>query len=180
MLLRRMADYRPDLVEAGYASLGATRAEYLAAHNRWQFMLRSRKAPSGLDLYVATLGPPDDIQARSAGVVDLTAYTWRVPHLWPDLCWEATAGEGGVILHGWLVRAADSLRPPRKALAPWKCVVGDAIGAFPDARQVNPEVPSRWLVHAGGQLLVFVHGLLQLATAEESDGSLVSPHIRFR
>ncbi len=171
MLLRRMADYRPDLVEAGYAALGATRAEYLAAHNRWQFMLRSQQAPSGLDLYVATLGPPDDIQMRSAGVVDLTAYTWRVPHLWPDLCWEATAGEGGVILHGWLVRATDSHRPSRNALAPWKCVVGDAVVAFPDARQVNPEVPSRWHVHAGGRRLVFVHGLLQLAEAEESDAS---------
>ena len=60
---------------------------------------------------------------------------------------------------------------PWNALAPWKCVVGDAIVAFPDARQVNPEVPSRWLVHAAGQRLVFVHGLLQLAEAEESDAS---------
>ncbi|MGO8960209.1 MAG: hypothetical protein ACLQFR_22990 [Streptosporangiaceae bacterium] len=167
MLLRRMADFRPDLVEAGYADLGATRAEYLAAHNRWQFMLHSRKAPSGLDLYLATLGPPDDIRARSYGVVDVTVCAWRVPHLWPDLCWEATVGDGGVILHGWLVRATDSRRPPRHALTPWKCVVGDAVAAFPDARQVNPEVPSRWLVHAGGQRLVFVHGLLQLGTAEE-------------
>ncbi len=155
MLLRRMADFRPDLVEAAYTDLGATRAEYLAAHNRWQFMLRSRKAPSGLDLYLATLGPPDGIQARSSGVVDVTAYTWHVPKLWPELCWEATAGEGGVILHGWLVRATESPAPRRHALTPWNCVVGDAVAAIPDARQVNPEVPSRWLVQAGGERLVF-------------------------
>ena len=177
MLLRRMADFRPDLVEAAYTDLGATRAEYLAAHNRWQFMLRSRKAPSGLDLYLATLGPPDGIQARSSGVVDVTAYTWHVPKLWPELCWEATAGEGGVILHGWLVRATESPAPRRHALTPWNCVVGDAVAAIPDARQVNPEVPSRWLVQAGGERLVFVHGLLQLAEAEESD---VGPQVRSR
>ena len=129
------------------------------------------QAPSGLDLYVATLGPPDDIQPRSAGVVDVTAYAWRVPHLWPDLCWEATAGEGGVILHGWLVRATGLAPPAPQGAGPWACVVGDAVAAFPDARQVNPEVPSRWLVHAGGQRLVFVHGLLQLAEGEESAAS---------
>jgi hypothetical protein len=103
MLLRRMADFRPDLVEAGYANLGATRAEYLAAHNRWQFMLRSRTAPAGFDLYQATLGPPDNIGPESFGAATLSAYTWRLAGLWPGLCWEAMAGDGGVILHGCLV-----------------------------------------------------------------------------
>lgn len=121
-------------------------------------------------MYQAILGPPDDIRPESVGAVNLTAYTWRLAGLWPGLCWEAMAGGGGVILHGWLVRAPDSPRPGRKALRPWACVVGDAVAAFPDVRQVNPEVPSRWLVHAGGQRLVFVHGLLQLAEAEEGDG----------
>jgi hypothetical protein len=169
MLLRRMADFRPDLVEVGYAELGATRAEYLAAHTRWQSMLRSRKAPAGLDLYQATLGPPDGSRAESVGAVTLTAYTWRLAGLWPGLCWEAMAGVGDVILHGWLVRAPDSPRPGRTALTPWRCVVGDAVAAFPDARQVNPEVPSRWLVCAGGKRWTFVHGLLQYAVAGESD-----------
>jgi hypothetical protein len=36
MLLRRMADFQPELVARAYAKAGATRADYLAAHNRWQ------------------------------------------------------------------------------------------------------------------------------------------------
>src|SRR5215470_8676188 len=50
MLLRRMADYQPDLVAWAIAELGATPAQYRAAHNRWQSLLRARRAPSGLTL----------------------------------------------------------------------------------------------------------------------------------
>ena len=36
VLLRRMADLRPDLVAEALPRLGATRAEAHAAHTRWQ------------------------------------------------------------------------------------------------------------------------------------------------
>jgi hypothetical protein len=36
VLLRRMADVRPDLVPEAMPRLGATRAEAHAAHTRWQ------------------------------------------------------------------------------------------------------------------------------------------------
>jgi len=40
-------------------------------------------------------------------------------------------------------------------------VVGDVLAHDPDARQADPQVPSRWLVETGGYRLLFVHGLLQ-------------------
>jgi hypothetical protein len=166
MLLRRMADLQPDLVEAAYTELGATNRDYLAAHNRWQSMLRSRRAPRGLDLYHAVLGPADDERARRFGDVSLAAHTWALPGLWPDLRWEALVGTAGVVIHAWLVRAGDAPIPELPApadMAPWSCVVGDVLYRFPEAAQFDPQVPSQWRLAVGGTRMTFVHGLLQLA-----------------
>jgi len=166
MLLRRMADFQPGLVTAACAELGATHAQYMAAHNRWQAMLRSARAPLGLELYTAVLGPADGERPEEFGDVRVTAHIWRLPGLWPDLRWEVTAGAGGVALHGWLVRAPGLPVPSLRRLLPWSCVVGDVLGRFPGARQENPEALSRWQLRVRGQRLVFVHGLLQAAGPE--------------
>src|SRR5258705_6422307 len=88
VLLRRMADFQPDLVTEAYRALGATHAEYMLAHNRWQTLRRSSRAPSGLPLYRAVLGPPDAQRIDEWGDVTTTACSWRLPGLWPDLRWE--------------------------------------------------------------------------------------------
>ncbi|WP_166379545.1 hypothetical protein [Catellatospora methionotrophica] len=171
MLLRRMADLQPDLVEAACADLSATHAEYMAAHNRWQTMQRSRTAPKGLALYEAVLGPAEQRRQVPFGDAVMTAHQWRLPGLWPELRWEALVGTEDFVLHAWLVRAADEPVPelgPVERLAPWSCVVGDVLAGFPGARQRDPEVPARWGVDVPGangavHRLMFVHGLLQQA-----------------
>jgi hypothetical protein len=164
MLLRRMADFQPDLVEAAYTEMGAMKADYMRAHNRWQSMLRSRRAPSGLALYRAALGPPDDETPRRFGDVALRACAWALPGLWPDLRWEALVGAADVVVHAWLVRATDAPLPPLPDLngvAPWSCVVGDVLARHPDVEQVDPVVPSQWRLVSGPLQLIFVHGLYQ-------------------
>lgn len=165
MLLRRMADFQPELVAAARTELGATHAEYMAAHNRWQSLLHSARAPRGLDLCKAALGPPETSDPAAVGDVTVTVVAWPLGGLWPDLRWEATVGEAGVVLHAWLVRPdAPAPRPVLPAvpdLAPWSCVVDDVLSAHPGARQLDPDVPSRWLVQVGRHDLWFVHGLLQ-------------------
>jgi hypothetical protein len=189
MLLRRMADFQPDLVAAACEELGATRARYLAAHTRWQRMLRSARGPRGIGLYRAVLGPEDDERTRRWGDSTLSVHTWRLgpqarpepepgggeqrvrpAAVWPSLRWEAIVGHGSAVLQGWLVRppgaAIPELPAPRR-LAPWSCVVNDALTRYPDARPVEPDAPSRWLIDVGQAgaryRLVFVHGLFQLA-----------------
>ncbi len=172
MLLRRMADFHPDLVADACLDLGASRQQYMAAHNRWQSLQRSRTAPRGLNLYEAVLGPADSRRSLAFGDVTLTAHSWRLP-LWPHLRWEALVGVDRAIVHGWLVRTVDApvpTLPPPSQLLPWSCVVGDVQQRFPQARQVVPETATRWLVlvdDAGGRQwrLTFVHGLFQIATA---------------
>jgi hypothetical protein len=171
MLLRRMADFQPELVARAYAKAGATRADYLAAHNRWQSLLRSPKAPAGLALYEAVLGPPDGERDEAVGDVTLTALTWPLAGLWPELRWELMVGFGGVVLNGWLVRAPGAPIPVLDRLEPWSCVVGDVVARYPAAQQADPGTPSRWLIHLNGQRLIFVHGLLQAVRSEEPEES---------
>ena len=174
MLLRRMADYQPELVARACAELGATQAQYRAAHNRWQSMLRATRAPRGLALYAAVLGPPEDQEAIEFGDMTVTACRWRLAALWPDLRWQALVGEADVVLEAALVRpdAVPEL-PPVSELRPWTCVIGDVTQRWPDARQIDPDVPTRWLVEVDQSevtwRLWFVHGLLQLV-APESGG----------
>jgi hypothetical protein len=165
MLLRRMADFQPHLVEAARFELEATHAEYMAAHNRWQSMLHSRRAPRGLDLYRAVLGPPDAERIERVGDVTVTACDWRLPGLWPDLRWETIVGAGNVVLHGWLVRPPGNPLPELGEptdIAPWSCVVGDVVARLPGAVQKDPDIPHQWLVTVDSHQLWFVYGLLQL------------------
>ncbi|MER7752267.1 hypothetical protein [Kitasatospora sp. NPDC097643] len=149
VLLRRMADFNPVLVEQAVRRLGATRAAMREANKRWQAMLRSRGFPSGARRFAAVLGPPEAAVGRRIGDLVCTAQQWPLA-LWPELRFEVLlgpAGTGGPVLNEWLVRAADAPAPVLRTLAdltPWSCVVGDLGAAFPPAVPREGSAPTRF------------------------------------
>ena len=172
VLMRRMADVRPDLVAAALPRLDATRADprpasttrasVREAHRRWQALHHSRRAPRGLALRTAVLGPPEEVEDRRFGDLDVEVRRWPLP-LWPHLYWEVLSAPGGSVLHEQLTRAPGSPVPPARAgaLAVWEHVLDDVVG-LPGARSVDPGFPTRWEVHLpGGVRATFVWGLLQ-------------------
>jgi hypothetical protein len=161
ILFRRMADVRPDLVADALPLLVADRAQARAAHRHWQALQHSPRAPRGISLRTAVLGPPEEREDRRFGDLDLVVRRWPLP-LWPHLRWEALAGPGGSVLHEQLVRAPGSPVPPATAgLRVWEHVVGDVSG-LPGAVDVDPGVVTRWEVRlADGTRAQFVWGLLQ-------------------
>jgi hypothetical protein len=162
VLLRRMADVRPDLVADALPRLGADRAEAHAAHTRWQALQHAPRGPRGLALRTAVLGPPDERADRWLGDLPVQVRRWSLP-LWPELRWELLSGPGGSVLHEQLVRAPGSTVPPATAadLRVWQHVLDDLIG-LPGAESVDPEVASRWEIRLpGGVRASFVWGLLQ-------------------
>ena len=162
VLLRRMADIRPDLVLEALPRLGADRAEAHAAHTRWQALQHSPRAPHGVRLRTAVLGPPEEVEDRRFGDLDVVVRRWPLP-LWSHLRWEAVAAPGGSVLHEELVRAPGSPVPPARPgdLRVWEHVVAD-VAVLPGAVDVDPGVVTRWEVHLpGGVRTQFVWGLLQ-------------------
>ncbi len=165
MLLRRMADVRPDLVAAALPRIGATRAEAQAAHTRWQALQHSARGPRGLALRTAVLGPPEEIEDRRFGDLDVQVRRWSMP-LWPHLWWEVLTGPGGTVLNEHLVRAPGSPVPPATpgSLLVWEHVLDDVI-TLPGAVGVDPGVVTRWEVHLPGAVRAqFVWGLLHQVT----------------
>ena len=162
VLLRRMADLRPDLVAEALPRLGATRAEAHAAHTRWQALQHSPRAPRGLALRSAVLGPPEETEDRRFGDLDLEVRRWPLP-LWPHLYWEVLTGPGGSVLQEHLVRAPCSPVPRATPgrLQVWEHTLDDVVG-LRGARSVDPGVVPRWEVHLPGDVRArFVWGLLQ-------------------
>jgi hypothetical protein len=159
VLLRRMADLRPDLVAEALPRLGATRGEAHAAHTRWQALQHSRRAPRGLALRTAVLGPPDELEDRRFGDLDVQVRRWPLP-LWPHLYWEVLSGPGGSVLNEHLVRAPGSPVPPATArrLLVWEHTLDDVVTVWP-----RPEARERdgVLLLPGGVRTTFVWGLLQ-------------------
>jgi hypothetical protein len=161
VLLRRMADVRPDLVVEALPRLGASRGEAHAAHTRWQALQHSPRAPRGLALRTAVLGPPDEVEDRRFGDLDVEVRRWPLP-LWPHHYWEVLSGPGGSVLNEHLVRAPGSPVPPATVtdLRVWQHVLDDVIG-LPGATSVDPGVVTRWEVHLPGDVrAAFVWGLL--------------------
>lgn len=161
VLLRRMGDLRPDLVAEALPQLGADRAEARAAHRRWQELHHARRAPRGVALRTAVLGPAEETEDRRFGDLDLVVRRWPLP-LWPHLWWETTCGPGDEVLGEQLVRAPGSAVPraaPDRLLV-WQHVLED-VAVVPGAAQVDPGVVSRWEVHLPGVRAQFVWGLLQ-------------------
>ena len=162
VLLRRMADLRPDLAAEALPRLRATRAEAHAAHTRWQALQHARRAPRGLALRAAVLGPPEELEDRRVGDLDVQVRRWPLP-LWPHLMWEVLSGPGGSVLHEHLARAPGSPVPPATAdgLLVWEHVLDDVV-TVPGARSVDPGVVTRWEIELqGGVRAAFVWGLLQ-------------------
>jgi hypothetical protein len=161
VLLRRMADTRPDLATEGLLRLGSDRAEARAAHRRWQALRHSARAPQGVGLHTAVLGPPAERDQCRVGDLALDVRRWPLP-LWPHLRWEVLSGPGGPVLREQLVRGPGSPVPPATAgLRVWEHVVED-VSALDGAVDVDPRVESRWEVHLpDGTRARFVWGLLQ-------------------
>ena len=148
VLLRRMADHNPDLVENARHELGVSIADMREANRRWQAMLHSprARARAAASRYRSVLGEPESTQDRRIGDLDCRAVLWPVP-LWPDLRFEILVAPNGVVWNEWLVRAPDAPGPRLKTLedlTPWSCTVDEVARAFAPARPLEGTAPTRW------------------------------------
>lgn len=146
MLLRRMADYQPGLVEDKLRALAFSRAEARAAHQRWQEIVRSRSFPGGMARYRIVLGRPARTAQREFGDLTCEITQWEL-ELWPGLWFETIAVPGGAVVQDWLVRAGDCPPPVLDTVAdlrPWGCVVGEVERRFGAVRHADNEAPTRW------------------------------------
>lgn len=171
VLLRRMADYQPDLVAAAVRSLDASRTEMRSVNARWQRILRSSRFPRGERRLRLVLGRPESGGERRLGEVICRTVWWTLP-LWPDLRFEALIGPDGSIVQEWLIRPGTTAAPRLGGvtdLAPWQYVVADVAERFAPVRHQAETVPSRWhVVFAAADrgrrrsyVAHFVWGLLQ-------------------
>ncbi|GAB3167242.1 hypothetical protein GCM10027162_02930 [Streptomyces incanus] len=145
VLLRRMADHQPGLVEDARRELGASLAEMREANKRWQAMVRSPRSRSARFRYRSVLGEPESRARRRIGDLDCEASRWRLP-LWPDLRFEILTAPGGTVWNEWLVRAPDAAPPVLRTvedLTPWSCTVDEAARAFAPARPLEGTAPTR-------------------------------------
>ncbi|CAM5592501.1 hypothetical protein SGRI78S_07061 [Streptomyces griseus subsp. griseus] len=110
VLLRRMADHQPGLVEEARLELSASIADMREANRRWQAMVRAPRGRGSLRRYRSVLGEPEAVLPRRVGDLECEALLWPVP-LWPDLRFEVLAGPGGAVWNAWLVRAPGAAGP---------------------------------------------------------------------
>ncbi|MFD8272869.1 hypothetical protein [Streptomyces flaveolus] len=146
VLLRRMADHNPDLVEDARRELGASVADMREANRRWQAMIRSPRPRSAASCYRSVLGEPESAAPRRIGDLECQALQWPLP-LWPDLRFEVLVAEKGVVWNAWLVRAPGAEGPRLRTLddlTPWSCTVDEAARAFAPARPLQGSAPTRW------------------------------------
>ena len=147
VLLRRMADHNPDLVEDARRALGVSIADMREANKRWQAMVRSPRSRSAAALpHRSVLGEPAAVVPRRLGDVDCEARQWALP-LWPGLRFEVLVSPDGAVWNEWLVRAPGAPAPTLRTLddlAPWSCTVDEAARAFAPARPLEGTAPTRW------------------------------------
>ncbi|MBQ0830216.1 hypothetical protein [Streptomyces tagetis] len=157
VLLRRMADHNPGLVEEARARLGVSAADMREANRRWQARLHAPgrgsapSLPHGLGglrgaAVRSFLGPPESVAPRRIGDLECEARQWPLP-LWPDLRFEVLTAPDGTVWNAWLVRAPGAEGPaPRtlEELTPWSCTVDEAARAFAPARPLPGSAPTRW------------------------------------
>ncbi|WP_435280453.1 hypothetical protein [Streptomyces koelreuteriae] len=144
VLLRRMADHNPGLVEDARHELGASLADMREANKRWQAMVRSPRP--ALSRYRSVLGDAESRTPRRIGDLDCEAWLWPVP-LWSDLRFEVLTAPNGAVWNEWLVRAPGAEDPEPRTLddlAPWSCTVDEAARAFAPARPLEGSAPTRW------------------------------------
>ncbi|WP_416482258.1 hypothetical protein [Streptomyces sp. CL12] len=146
VLLRRMADHNPELVDEARKTLGVSIGEMREANKRWQAMVRSPRGRGAAARYRSVLGEPESVVPRKLGDVECAARRWALP-LWPDLRFEVLVGPDGAVWNEWLVRAPGATpAAPRTLddLAPWSCTVDEVARAFPPARPLEGTAPTRW------------------------------------
>ncbi|MFD5538124.1 hypothetical protein ACFWIJ_09805 [Streptomyces sp. NPDC127079] len=168
VLLRRMADHNPDLVEDARRELGASLADMREANKRWQAMVRSPRSRSAAARYRSVLGPPHWEAKRTVGDLECAVWQWRLP-LWPTLRFEVLVAGGGAVWNEWLVRDPEAPAPTLETyadLTPWSCTIDEAARAFAPARPLEGTAPTRWglaLTLPDGRQAVaeFTWGLLQ-------------------
>ncbi|MDQ0990666.1 hypothetical protein [Streptomyces sp. V3I7] len=145
VLLRRMADFHPELVEDARLELGASVADMREANKRWQAMSRSPHARSAAARYRSALGPPETEAERTVGDFECASWQWPLS-LWPGLRFEVLVAPDGTAWNAWLVRAPGAGAPPLRTLedlTPWSCTVDEAARAFPPARPLEGSAPTR-------------------------------------
>ncbi|MET8946197.1 hypothetical protein ABZX30_22115 [Streptomyces sp. NPDC004542] len=146
VLLRRMADHNPDLVEDARRELGASVAQMRETNRRWQAMVRSPRSRSASSRYRSVLGPPESEGKRALGDLECRVWQWPLP-LWPGLRFEVTVSPEGAVWNEWLVRAPGAEGPALRTvedLVPWSCTVDEAARAFAPARPLEGTAPTRW------------------------------------
>ncbi|MFJ9035955.1 hypothetical protein ACIRF8_05135 [Streptomyces sp. NPDC102406] len=146
VLLRRMADHNPELVETARADLGVSVADMREANRRWQAMLHARGGRSAVSRYRSILGAPERRLTRTVGDLACEALLWPVP-LWPHLRFEVLLSPTGAVWNEWLIRAPGTPGPSLRTLAdltPWSCTVDEAARAFAPARPLEGSAPTRW------------------------------------
>jgi hypothetical protein len=146
VLLRRMADHNPDLVDDARRDLGVSLLQMREANKRWQAMLHSPHVRGALVRYRSVLGEPQSTTSRRVGDLDCEAHLWPLT-VWPDLCFEVLLTPTGAVWNEWLVRAPGAKSPePRtlEDLTPWSCTVDEVAGAFAPARPLEGTAPTRW------------------------------------
>jgi hypothetical protein len=146
VLLRRMADHQPALVEDARQELNASLAEMREANRRWQAMVRAPRGRGALRRYRSVLGEPESSVHRTIGDLECDALQWPVP-LWPDLRFEVMVAPGGAVWNEWLVRAPGARGPELRTvedLRPWSGTVDEVARAFAPARPMEGSAPTRW------------------------------------
>ncbi|MFF5334324.1 hypothetical protein [Streptomyces sp. NPDC013181] len=167
VLLRRMADHQPGLVEDARHELSATLAEMREANRRWQAMVRAPGRRGALRRYRSVLGEPERTARRVVGDLECDVLWWPVP-LWPELRFEVMVAPGGAVWNDWLVRAPGAAAPVLRTvgdLAPWSCTVDEVARAFAPVRPMEGSAPTRWALAIGSgpdtHVAEFTWGLLQ-------------------
>ncbi|WP_336246658.1 hypothetical protein [Streptomyces cupreus] len=146
VLLRRMADHNPDLVEDARHELGVSITDMREANKKWQAMVRSPRSRAAASRYRSVLGKPESVVPRKVGDLECEAWLWPVP-LWPTLRFEVLLAPNGAVWNEWLVRAPGAEPPPLRTLddlTPWSCTVDEAARAFAPARPLEGSAPTRW------------------------------------
>lgn len=168
VLLRRMADHQPGLVEDALRELGATRTAMREANKRWQARAHSPRGPNELDRYRAALGEPEARRPIPGFPAGHQEWAWPVP-LWPELRFTAFVGPGRAVWSRALTRAPGAPVPELRGpadLLPWRCTIDEVYAAFPGARareQVSPTLTRLDFTPPGGPACAaeFAWGLFQ-------------------
>ncbi|MFI6942904.1 hypothetical protein ACIBI4_26865 [Streptomyces sp. NPDC050418] len=147
ILLRRMADYNPVLVDEARRELGVSQAEMREANRRWQAMVRAPRGRGAVARYRSVLGAPGARIRRQVGDLECEALLWAV-QLWPELRFEVLLAPGGAAVgNEWLIRAPEAAGPELRTvedLRPWSATVDEVGRAFPPARLLEGSAPTRW------------------------------------